>query len=159
MLYYGTYAFIGLSAKGGLYIEWLKYVDYVGLYRKILLKSSEGLLTILGYNAYTRGSFYLYINGKNGIQLIYECLGIGILSFWVAFVVTDIYGTIKAKLKWVLIGITVVTLLNILRLTLLLVAANKKWVNVMLFDHHTFYNTMLYIIVLGMLLLYRKKIS
>lgn len=159
MLYYGTYAFIGLSAKGGLYIEWFKYVDYVSFYRKILLKSSEGLLTILGYHAYTRGSFYLYVNGKNGIQLVYQCLGIGIISFWVAYIVTDIVGTLKSKIKWVLIGVTTITILNIIRLTLLLVAANKKWLNVANFDHHNFYNIVLYLIVLGMLLLYRKKIT
>ncbi|TAH05930.1 MAG: hypothetical protein EAZ13_10870, partial [Sphingobacteriia bacterium] len=120
VLYYGTYAFIGLSVEGGRYIPWLKQVDYVSAYRNTILSCSEKLLQWMGYNAYRQGNYYLYLDGRNGVQLIYECLGIGMISFWVAFVATDIGGTIKAKLKWIFAGICFITLLNIIRISFLL---------------------------------------
>ncbi|MDP1845037.1 MAG: archaeosortase/exosortase family protein [Sediminibacterium sp.] len=158
VLYFGTYAFIGLSVEGGRYIPFLKQIDYVSWYRQFLLQSAEQLLKWMGYNAYTRGAYYLYLNGKNGIQLIYECLGIGVLSFWVSFLVTDLVGNIKTKIKWILIGLFTITILNILRIAFLLLAAYKHWISVGVFDHHTLYNTIVYICIIGLLLYYRKKV-
>lgn len=158
-LYYGTYAFIGLSVEGGRYIAWLKRVDYVSAYRNTILYCAEQLLQVMGYDAYRQGNYYLYIAGKNGVQLIYECLGIGMLSFWIAFVATDIGGTVKGKLKWMLAGICFITLLNITRISFLLLSAYKQWLNARAFDHHTVYNIILYCFVFGLLYYYKQRVS
>ncbi|MDD2794192.1 MAG: exosortase/archaeosortase family protein [Sediminibacterium sp.] len=157
LLYFGTYAFIGLSTEGGHFIPFLKHIDYVSWYRQLLLRSSEMVLDLLEYNAYTRGPYLLYINGKSGIQLVYECLGIGVLSFWIAFVTTDVYGTFKTKIRWILYGIITITVLNIARIIVLLLAVYKHWIHIAGIDHHTLYNSIVYGIVLLMLFFYRKK--
>lgn len=157
LLYFGTYAFIGLSVEGGHYVPFLKYIDYVSWYRQLLLHAAEAVLDLFGYNAYIRGQYLLYINGKSGIQLVYECLGIGILSFWTAFVVTNQYGTFKTKIQWVITGTVVITVLNIARIVVLLLAVYKRGINIAGVDHHTFYNIIVYACVLLMVLCYRKK--
>ena len=159
LLYFGTYAFIGLSVEGGRYIPFLKQVDYVSAYRQLLLKGGEKILNLSGYYAYVRDEYHLYINGRSSIQLVYECLGIGVISFWISFIAADLYGNFKKKITWILIGVIMITLLNMIRIALLLLAAYKKWINVGLFDHHTLYNAIVYACVLGLLLYYRKVIS
>ncbi len=157
LLYFGTYAFIGLSTEGGYYIPFLKYIDYVSWYRQLLLGSAETVLDLFGYDAYTRGPYLLYINGKSGIQLVYECLGIGVLSFWIAFIVTYQKAARKTRVQWVLAGILLITVLNIIRIIVLLLAVYKHWINIAGIDHHTLYNIIVYVIVLGMVLCYSKK--
>ncbi|MDD2794222.1 MAG: exosortase/archaeosortase family protein [Sediminibacterium sp.] len=159
LLYFGTYAFIGLSAEGGYFIPFLKQIDYVSWYRQLLLRSSETVLDLLGYNAYTRGPYLLYINGKSGLQLVYSCLGFGVLSFWIAYVVTHQSGTTKTKIKWAITGILLITVLNIIRIIVLLLAVYKHWINIAGIDHHTLYNCIVYVIVLLMAFYYRKKVA
>ncbi len=159
VLYYGTYAFIGLSVEGGRFIPWFKQVDYVTAYRNSILICAEKLLQWMGFNAYRQGNYYLYLDGKHGVQLIYECLGIGILSFWMAFVATDIGGSIKEKIKWILIGISFISILNIIRISFLLLSAYKQWLNTKNFDHHTVYNIILYCFVFGLLYLYKQRVN
>lgn len=159
VLYYGTYGFIGLSVEGGHYLPWLKKIDYVTAYRNSLLNSAETALRWLGYNAYRQGNYYLYLAGRNGVQLIYECLGIGMLAFWAAFVATDLGVGIWVKIKWVLVGIGFISVLNVVRISLLLLSAYKHWLNAKTFDHHTVYNIILYCFVFGLLYYYKKKVK
>ena len=157
VLYYGTYAFIGLSTEGKLYIPWLKYIDYVSWYRYFLLKSSEHILGVFGQYAFVEDRFYLNINGRIRIQLIYECLGIGVNSFWIAFVITNVYRGIKNKITWLLSGIIVIALLNIVRIVLLSFALYNKWPLVAKIEHHTLYNYIVYIVIIIMVWLYKKR--
>lgn len=157
VLYYGTYAFIGLSTEGNLYIPWLKYIDYVSWYRHLLLKSAEYFLGVLGQYAFVEDRFYLNINGRLRIQLIYECLGIGVNSFWVAFVISEAYSTIKNKISWVIAGVLVITILNITRIVLLSFALYNKWPLFAKIEHHTLYNYIVYIVIIIMVWLYKKR--
>ena len=157
VLYYGTYAFIGLSTEGELYIPWLKYVDYISWYRTFLLKSAEHFLGVLGKYAFVEDRFYLNINGRLRIQLIYECLGIGMNSFWIAFVVADTFSTIKKKVGWGLAGVLVITLLNIVRIVLLSFALYNKWPLLAKIEHHTLYNYVVYIVIVMLVLVFKKR--
>lgn len=157
VLYYGTYAFIGLSTEGGKYIHWLRYVDYVSLYRRILLGSASQIIEWLGYYTQIRGKYLLYINGTVGIQLVYWCLGIGILSFWVSYIFAFTGDTLGFRLKWIIIGIVVITCLNIMRIALLLITYYHKGISTSGINHHDIYNYIVYGIVFLLLFLHRKK--
>jgi exosortase/archaeosortase family protein len=159
VLYYGTYAFIGLSEKGGYYIAWLHYIDYVSYYRTFLLKSAVHWLGVFGDYALVEGRFYLNMGGRLRIQLIYQCLGIGVNAFWVAFVLADNISTIKLKITWVLAGFLVITILNISRIVVLAKALFYKWPVLAKIEHHTFYNYGVYFVVIAMVLLYKKKVK
>ncbi len=157
ILYYGTYAFIGLSTEGNLYLPWLKYIDYVSWYRQFLLKSAEYFLGVFGQNAFVEDRFYLNIKGLLRIQLIYECLGIGVNSFWVAYVVTSKLSSPVYKVYSVLAGVLIITLLNISRIVLLAFALYNKWPLIAKIEHHTLYNYIVYIVILYMIWLYKKR--
>lgn len=157
VLYYGTYAFIGLSTEGGLYFSWLKYIDYVSWYRQFLLKSAEHFLGVFGQYAFVDGRFYLNINGRLRIQLIYECLGIGVNSFWVAFVVTNQMGGLVYKVYMVVSGLIIITLLNISRIVILAFALYNKWPLIAKIEHHTLYNYIVYLVIILMVWWYKKR--
>ena len=84
---------------------------------------------------------------RNGVsvQLVYSCLGYGVLSFWTAFVVAN-NGEIRFKVKWILIGFVVIIFSNIVRICTLLIANQTKWFKPFSLDHHTTYNIISYII-------------
>ncbi|MEI6265424.1 MAG: hypothetical protein WCP74_09960 [Sphingobacteriia bacterium] len=159
VLYYGTYAFIGLSEKGGYYVAWLHYIDYVSCYRMVLLKSATYWLGAFGDYALIEGRFYLNMGGRLRIQLIYQCLGIGINSFWVAFVLADNINNIKQKIGWVIFGVLLITILNITRIVILAKALFYKWPLLAKIEHHTFYNYGVYVIVLAMVFLHKRNQS
>ncbi|MEN9599191.1 MAG: hypothetical protein RL596_1502 [Bacteroidota bacterium] len=156
ILYFGTYAFIGLSTEGGIYLTWLKYVDYVSLYRRLLLSGAAQIIEWMGYYTQQRGTFLLYINGANGIQLVYWCLGIGIISFWVSYVLAFQTDSIQFRLRWIIYGIFFITVLNIFRISLILIANYVQYASLFEMDHHDLYNIILYL-MLGVLLLIHKK--
>jgi exosortase/archaeosortase family protein len=149
-LYYGTYAFIGLSTPGDRYWPFLENLDYVSAYRWALLHAAKILLETMGYAPTVYGKFYLFIGLKSGIQLVYQCLGIGVLSFWTAYVCADFQkgkDSVKSLLAWVLAGWVLITALNILRISLLLLAIHLHWVKPAEIDHHSFYTAVLYAFV------------
>jgi exosortase/archaeosortase family protein len=156
-LYYGTYAFIGLSEKGGYYIAWLHYIDYVSYYRTFLLKSATHWLGVFGDYALVEGRFYLNMQGRLRIQLIYQCLGIGVNAFWIAFVLADVYSSIKRKIIWALGGFLLISILNIARIVLLAKALYYQWPLLAKMEHHTVYNYGVYAVVIIMVILYKKK--
>lgn len=156
LLYYGTYAFIGLSTEGGRYIAWLKYIDYVSLYRYILLGTASQVIEWLGYYTQLRGKYLLYVNGTIGIQLMYWCLGIGILSFWISYVFAYSGDTLRFRLKWIIVGIVIITCLNIARIVLLLMTYYHKGVKEGGINHHDLYNYILYGIIFLMMIIHRK---
>lgn len=75
--------------------------------------------------------------------MVYSCLGIGIFSFWGAFIIAN-EGTALNKLKWVLIGTLTIWLINVGRIVLLLLAHNNKWVSPININHHTMFNIVAY---------------
>jgi exosortase/archaeosortase family protein len=157
ILYYGTYAFIGASTKGGIYISWLKYIDYVSFYRKMLLASSAIIVEWFGYYTYLRSPFVLSINGNGGVQLIYWCLGIGVISFWISYILANSKDSLKKRFFWLFGGTIVITLLNIIRIAFLLIATQAKTATILSINHHDLYTGILYVIILLMVYLHYRK--
>jgi exosortase/archaeosortase family protein len=160
ILDYGTTFFIGITGKGGkYYIEWLdKYVNYVRWLRYTILYGTKGLMSILGYDTNIISEFVIRIKGGYGVQLVYSCLGYGILSFWIAFVLANT-GRISFKLKWLATGCSIILFSNMIRITILLIANDKKWYKPFSLDHHTFYNIIAYMIVIGMIFWFLKAVK
>src|SRR5436190_899826 len=97
--YFGTIAVIGLSAPGGYYSAFIhNYFDYVTLLRKTLMHGSATLLSLSGYPAVI-SNVYLKIENGREVHMGFDCLGYGVMSFWVAFIVAN-KGTWIKKLKW-----------------------------------------------------------
>lgn len=157
ILYYGTIALIGVSVPGGHYSSFVdKYLNYIAWVRSSLLNGSKLLLSLFGVDTYLAGDYNLrQVNGR-GIRLVYECVGYGIMSFWVAFVTASV-GSFKKKAGWIIFGLLFIWVLNIIRLSLLLVATNKGWPMPFGWDHHTWFNIFAYFFIFLFMYLFSRQ--
>lgn len=110
-----------------------------------------------GYNAEVAGPYKVKLVRGKGVKVVYSCLAIGILSFWIAFVLAE-QEKAKRKLFYLFTGILVVFLLNALRLTLLVLAANSNRDSAFVEHHHLAFNIAVYAAVLFMMYLYVRGI-
>lgn len=157
VLDYGTTFFIGISSPGGkYYFKWLdQYLNYVTWLRNTILFGSKGLMVLLGYEADIITAYVIKIRNGASVQLVYSCLGYGVLSFWTAFVVAN-NGEIRFKIKWILIGFVVIIFSNIVRICTLLIANQNKWFKPFSLDHHTTYNIISYILIIILMFTFLK---
>ncbi|HMZ45388.1 MAG TPA: exosortase/archaeosortase family protein [Chitinophagaceae bacterium] len=156
---YGTTFFIGITTPGGShYVPWLdKYFNYVNWLRQTILQSSKFCMGILGYNMELVSPYILKIKNGAGVHLVYSCLGYGVISFWIAFVLAN-KATLWLKVKWLLAGVAIIIFTNILRVCILIIALQKKMFKPFTLDHHTFYNIVAYSVVIILMLLFIKQI-
>ncbi len=154
--YFGTLAVIGLSVTEGYYSSFIdKYLDYVSILRYSLLHGSKFLVSLLGYKALIADIFSLRIEQGKEVHIGFDCLGYGVMSFWIAFVVAN-KGTFIKKLKWVLGGLFLIWLINVTRISMLLVAINNHWVTPY-FDHHTWFNIFAYLQIFILIFFYDRS--
>jgi exosortase/archaeosortase family protein len=157
ILYFGTEFWIGITSKGNYYNHFFDtYLNYIKWYRITILKSSVFLCNLFGYKAKMLNS--IAIEGFNGFQvnMVYSCIGYGLLSFWTAFVAT--YPTQKkSKIKWLFGGVLIMWIANILRVSLLLILFNKVQDIDKFNKHHTIYNIVTYAIIFVLIYLFTKE--
>ena len=95
------------------------------------------------------------VNGE-GVQMVYACLGYGVTSFWLAFVFAN-RGSWKRKMIWMFIGAGMLWIINVFRISLVLLANSKHWAVPLGWDHHTWFNIVAYGMIFGMMWLYDRK--
>lgn len=155
--YYGTLAVIGLSAPEGYYSGFVdKYLNFIPSFRDSLLQSSKYFLALLGYDCYQSAPTQLRVVGGGGVNLVYSCLGYGVTSFWLAFVFANT-GSIKKKLLWTIVGVFALYIINVIRITLVLLAAHKQWNYPLGWNHHTWFNIVAYGFIFLLIYWYDKK--
>ena len=154
ILYYGTIAFIGLAAPGGYYIPFFDhYLNYPSWLRASLLICSQALLSLFGYHTTLPGQYLIRLSTGSSVRIVYTCLGYGIMSFWIAFVFAN-KGAWKKKALWILAGLAAIWFINVVRISLLLVATSKGKKMPWGLDHHTLFNICAYALVFAMIFLY-----
>ena len=84
-----------------------------------------------------------------------DCVGYGVYSFWVAFVVAN-SGSIGRKFTWIVFGVLGLWFINVIRITLFLLAVNKGWPMPLGWDHHTWFNIFAYLLIFSMIWWYDK---
>ncbi|MBB3057115.1 exosortase Y [Mucilaginibacter gotjawali] len=144
LFYYFNIFFFGVTSPGNHYSAFLAgHLNYISWLRHFLLMSSAGLLNLFGFSA-IYNEYDLLVAGHGTIQLVYSCLGLGVISFFAAFVLA--YPK-KFGSKWLFLigGIIGIEVLNILRFVLLAIFWNKKGDH--LLDHHTIFNILIYLII------------
>jgi exosortase/archaeosortase family protein len=142
--YYLNIFFFGLTTRGNHYNRVLaEDLNYIRALRYALLHISAQIINWLGFTAIT-SEYELLVSGRSIIKMVYSCLGLGIISFFAAFVLAY-PKKIKPKLIFLAIGILSIQILNILRFVLLALFWNNKKDH--LLDHHTIFNIVIYIII------------
>lgn len=156
VLYYGTQLIIGLTVPGNAYSAFVHdYLDYISALRKSLLHASKLVVGIFGYEAEVQQNFFLRIKHGSAVRMVYSCLGVGVFSFWCAFVMANT-GKILYKAKWIIGGVLLIWLINIGRICLLLIATNDKWRLFSIIDHHTLFNIVAYGAIFLMIYLFDR---
>jgi exosortase/archaeosortase family protein len=84
------------------------------------------------------------VSGRGAIQLVYSCLGLGVISFFAAFVLAYPKPR-KAKIIFIVSGILIIEILNVARFILLALFGTKQ--QNLLPEHHTIFNVLIYIII------------
>jgi exosortase/archaeosortase family protein len=155
-LYYGTIAMIGLAAPGNAYSPFVeKYLDYVKWIKLSLIWATGFILSIFGVSTYTVPDFIIRITDGRGVAIAMDCVGYGVYSFWIAFVVAN-SGSFRRKFSWVVFGVLGLWFINVVRITLFLLAVNKGWPMPLGWDHHTWFNIFAYLLIFLMIWWYDK---
>jgi exosortase/archaeosortase family protein len=144
VFYYFNILFFGVTSPGNHYIPFLAdHLNYIRGLRWVLLHSSAQILNWLGYTAIT-SDYDLLVAGYAKLQLVYSCLGLGVISFFSAFVISYPRQW-KGKIIFLVTGIIGIEFLNTLRFVFLSLFWNSNEQRII--DHHTIFNIFLYLVI------------
>jgi exosortase/archaeosortase family protein len=159
MCYYGTLFLTGVAVPGGMYSPVVeKYFNIASWLRSSLILGAKGFLSILGTETVRIDDYVLRAVGGRGVRIVYACLGFGVMSFWVAYIVANI-ASIQKKTIWVCGGLLFLWLINVIRISLVLLAGNKGWHFPFGWDHHTWFNIVAYIAIFAMIYFFEKRLK
>ncbi|MBS1519457.1 MAG: hypothetical protein JST50_00560 [Bacteroidetes bacterium] len=142
--YYFNIFFFSITSHGSHYVPFIdEHLNYIRLLRNILLDVSRSIINTIGFTCISN-DYQLLVAGHGIIDVVYSCLGLGVMSFFAAFVIAY-PKKLKPKLIFLLTGLISIQLLNVLRFVLLAILWDKK--SHLILDHHTIFNIIIYIII------------
>ncbi len=148
---------IGLAAPVGWYSPFVEHhLDYVSWLKNSLTTGSKFILSLFSIPTYKEPGFVLrYPEGK-AVIIAMDCVGYGVYSFWIAFVGAN-KGRMIKKIGWIFFGLLALWFINVVRITLVLVAINKGWPMPLGIDHHTWFTIFAYLLIFFMIWLYDRS--
>jgi exosortase/archaeosortase family protein len=144
-LYYFNIGFFSITSPGTTHYNSFiaDNFNYIRLLRHVLLLATSFLLRCAGFATVTN-EYELLIAGRGGIRLVYSCLGLGLTSFFAAFVLAY-PKALKQKIVFLISGLLVIQLLNILRMATVALFWSKSAQHII--DHHIIFNGIIYVII------------
>lgn len=134
------------------------HLNYIQALRIGLIKPAVGLINLFGFYAIHNGQQVLVINGPM-LNINYSCLGLGMMSFILAFVIAFPAPT-NRKLQIILRTFLTVFILNILRIAGLGVLLASLHSQRQYFKfHHEVFNIFIYLVVLYLFYRWLKKMN
>jgi exosortase/archaeosortase family protein len=146
LFYYFNIFFFSITSPGShhYYSAFLDdNLNYIRGLRWILLQSSAQVLNWLDFAAITN-QYDLLVAGHGILKLVYSCLGLGVISFFAAFVISY-PKKLKSKIIFLVTGILGIELLNIVRFVVLALFWDKQ--HALILDHHTIFNIIIYLAI------------
>lgn len=157
--YFGALFITGLAVKGGMYSSFVaNYFDVAGWLRTSLIVTTKLFVSFFNIETIRISDYVLQIPGSNGIRIVYSCLAFGVMSFWTAYIIATVAPRIK-KILWLFVGLLIIWFINVLRISLVLLAGNKGWKFPMGWDHHTWFNIIAYLGIFTMMYFFEKNIK
>jgi exosortase/archaeosortase family protein len=159
LCYYGTLFLTGLAVPGGRYSPFVeKYFNIASWLRSSLILSSKQFLSILGTETIRTDAYVLRAIGGRGVRIVFACLGFGVMSFWFAYIVANKASVLK-KIIWVVLGLFFLWIINVVRISLVLLAGNKGWHFPFGWDHHTWFNIVAYVAIFVMIYFFERSLN
>lgn len=153
--YFLAEAMIALCSPGGVYYNaWVaKYLDMIGAIKHSLLWGTKTMLQLFGIKTYQIPNYIIRIEMGKGVRIAHGCVGYGVYSFWIAYILAGQF-SLKSGLKWLIGGLLLLWLINVIRITFLLVALNRGWSMPLGWDHHTWFNILSYMAIFAMIFIH-----
>jgi exosortase/archaeosortase family protein len=143
ILYAANHIATGILIPGGYYNEWAaQHLNYVDALRTLILNGGLLFANVLGYSGHTEGHYLHLANGRS-VRMVYSCIGVSVLCFWWAFVIS-FPQRVKQKLVYMLVGTALIVVLNMMRvggLAMIRAVGGLKDMNI---DHHLIFNIVVY---------------
>ncbi len=159
VLYYSVQFITGLAVPGGMYSPFVqKYFDMASFMRTFLILSAKYLLHFFNFSTTRIDEYTLRSINGNGIRIVYACLGFAVLCFWAALIIATA-DKFWHKVKWFFVGFTAICFINIVRISLVLIAVNKGWQYPFNLNHHVWFNIFAYSIIFILMYIYNRNIS
>ena len=133
-----------------------RYLNYVAALRWLLLHGAKLFLELLGYSIYLKDVYTIRIQSGLGVHVGYDCIGYGVMFFWLAFIVAN-KGSFAKKIKWVGIGLLIIWLVNVWRIALMVIAVNDHWPSLLNLDNHGWFNIAAYTVIFCMIYLFDRS--
>jgi exosortase/archaeosortase family protein len=159
IFYYGTQFYIGITSKGNYYNAFLdEHFNYINWLRLSILKSASIVCSIFGYETKIENIISLRVVNGYKVNMVYSCLGVGILSSWAAFAIA--FPTqLKRKIIWLFAGLFTIWFANVIRVAVLLIQLNITKDVKGFPHHHTIFNVIAYTIVIALIYFYSQEKS
>ena len=156
--YLGTKLVIALAAPDGKYYSSFidNYFDYVSWLKLSYMRAAAVIASAYGYVTNELPGFLLKVKGGRGVYIAYDCVGYGVMSFWLAYVLSS-DSVLKIKLIWTIIGLFLIWFINVIRIGFFLVSINKGWDMPLNIDHHTWFTIMAYVAIFILMWIKEKK--
>lgn len=159
--YYFNIFYLGITDPNNYYVPFLDHnLNYISWFTSSILKTAQLFGRLFNMDAVVNGK-NIYISNGASVMLNYTCLGLGVTSFWIAFILADNTGW-KKKILWSLFGCVAIWFINCWRITILLLSLQNKWESNKYIDHHGMFNIACYIIIFSLIYWYgrtNKKLS
>ena len=157
-IYYFNVFYISIiDARGYIYSSYIdQHLNYFSLLRSSILHTANLFDHWYGLNSFVAGATRLKLPNGHGIYVDLVCLGYGVMSFWIAFILAH-HTSWQKKLLWSAGGVIFLWFLNCCRVALLLVSITKRWNVNKWMDSHTLFNGVVYAFIAGMIYLYYKQ--
>ena len=157
LLYFGTLVIIGLAAPEGWYSPFVAaHLDYVSGLKFGLMWGVKILLSLFGIQTVMHPDFVIRILNGRGVTIAMSCVGYGVYSFWIAYVVSSSVALFR-KLWWTIGGLLALWLINTIRIAMFLVAVDRNQQMPLGIDHHTWFNIVAYACIFLMIWLFEKQ--
>lgn len=147
----------GVFTEGGIYNAFLsEHFNYVQGLKTALIVPAVWVIKLCGFYAIHNQSDVMVVNGPY-LQVNYDCLGLGVMSFLAAFVIA-FPATLKAKFRLLIFGLVLIYSLNILRIAglgILLSVFSSQQQNFVY--HHEIFNVFLYLCLFLMIFFWIRK--
>jgi exosortase/archaeosortase family protein len=157
--YYGALFLTGLVVPGGTYSPFVeKYFNISAWLRSSLILGCKFLVSLIHLETIRTDDYVLRAVGGRGVRIVYSCLGFGVMSFWFAYVAANI-ASWKKKIIWIVGGLLFIWIINVVRISLVLLAGNRGWHFPFGWDHHTWFNIVAYLAIFAMIYFFEKSLK
>lgn len=156
-LYLGTLFLIGIASPENYYIPWIdEHFNYVRWITQSLQFGVVKILGIVNISTTIFPNFQINITNGRGIIINYDCVGYGVYSFWIAYIMAN-SGKLLSKLSWIFFGLLLIWFINVLRISLFLYTVNHSRRMPLGLDHHTWFNIAAYLCIFIMMYFFESR--